>query len=271
MQSKLLYAPSYANSWALVIGVNTYARCGQLDYACNDAEAIAAVLKTRFGFPDDRVTLLLDSSASQDNIRAAFLRFTNSDVLLDDRIVVFFAGHGFTARGRRGEVGFLVPVNGDPNELSSLIPWHDLTRNAELIPAKHVLFFMDACYGGRAITRALAPGSKRFLKEMLQRPARQVLTAGKADEVVADAGGPRSGHSMFTGHLLDALEGAAAAADGIISANAVMAYVYDRVSKDPPRDSLRTTGFWTAMATSSFMRRRRLTQLSPCRRLMKTC
>jgi hypothetical protein len=92
---------------------------------------------------------------------------------------------------------------------------------------------MDACYGGLAIQRNAPPGSSRFLKDMLQRYSRQVLTAGKANETVADSGGPRPGHSIFTGHLLNALEGRAADASGIISANAVMSYVYDHVGKDP--------------------------------------
>jgi len=125
-------------------------------------------------------------------------------------------------------------VDGQIGELASLIRWDELTRNADLIPAKHVFFVMDACYGGLALTRRpFPPGSMRFLKDMLQRYSRQVLTAGKADEVVADAGGPRPGHSIFTGHALDALEGAAATADGIITASGVMAYVYERVARDP--------------------------------------
>jgi hypothetical protein len=44
----------------------------------------------------------------------------------------------------------------------------------------------------------------RFLRDMLQRFSRQVLTAGKADETVADENGPRPGHSIFTSHLLEA-------------------------------------------------------------------
>ena len=74
-----------------------------------------------------------------------------------------------------------------------------------------MFFLMDACYGGLALSRRpFPPGSMRFLKNMLQRHSRQILTAGKADEVVADAGGPRAGHSIFTGHVLDVLEGGAA-------------------------------------------------------------
>jgi uncharacterized caspase-like protein len=91
---------------------------------------------------------------------------------------------------------------------------------------------MDACYGGLALMRFTPPGSMRFMKDMLQRYSRQVLTAGKGNEVVADSGGPRPGHSIFTGHLLDALDGKAATKDGILTASGVMAYVYDRVAKD---------------------------------------
>jgi hypothetical protein len=67
---------------------------------------------------------------------------------------------------------------------------------------------------------------------MLQRYSRQVLTAGKADEVVADAGGPIPNHSVFTDHFIQGLQGKAATGDGVITANGVMAYVYDRVAKD---------------------------------------
>ena len=151
----------------------------------------------------------------------------------NDRMIVFFAGHGHTAPSRRGEIGFLVPVDGDPSDLSTLIRWDELTRNADLISAKHIFFIMDACYGGLALARSsFKPGSMRFLKDMLQRFARQVLTAGKADETVADANGPRQGHSLFTGHLLDALEGAATS-EGVITASGVMAYVYQKVASDP--------------------------------------
>ena len=147
--------------------------------------------------------------------------------------LVFFAGHGHTVSGRRGETGFLVPVDGQLGDLASVIRWDELTRSADLISVKHILFLMDACYGGLALTRqSRAPGSMRFLKDMLQRYARQVLTAGKADEVVADGGGPRPGHSIFTGHLLDALEGAAVSPGGVLTASAVMAYVYERVGRD---------------------------------------
>jgi hypothetical protein len=234
MASHQNYKPLYSESRALVIGINKYHHLSPLFHARNDAEAIANTLTTHFKFSRERVALLTDGAATRARILETFLSFaTDATVCADDRILIFFAGHGHTFSGRKGETGFLVPVDGKADDLSTLIRWDELTRNAELIAAKHLLFIMDACYGGLALTRKPPPpGSMRFLKDMLQRYSRQVLTAGKADEAVNDSGGPRSGHSIFTGHVLDALEGGAATSEGIISANGLMAYVYERVSSD---------------------------------------
>jgi len=226
-----MYIPKYKNSWALIIGINSYPN-SPLSYARHDAEAIRKILIEKFNFPEENTLLLADDEATRSAIIESFLQFAQDHIDPNDRILVFFAGHGYTHTGKRGEVGYLVPVDGSQDNLASLIRWDELTRNGDLIPAKHMLFIMDACYGGLAITRSPGPGSMRFLKNMLQRFARQVIAAGKADEVVADAGGPIPEHSVFTGHLLQVLEGNAATTDGVICANGVMAYVYEKVAKD---------------------------------------
>ena len=230
----------------------------------SDANAVAEILKENFDFQKENIKILLDENATRNGIMEAFLSYVNGGVSPDDRILVFFAGHGMTKSGKRGEVGFLVPYEGDQNNLSTLIRWDELTRNSELISAKHILFIMDACYGGLAITRALSSGSMRFLKDMLKRYSRQVLTAGKADEVVSDAGGPIPNHSVFTGHLLQGLQGEAASRDGVVTANGLMGYVYDRVAKDQHSQQTPHYGFlegrgWFVLYTLLLKRR--------CRRL----
>lgn len=226
-----IYQPLYTDSYAVVVGINKYKHVPPLAHARKDAEEIAKKLTDKFQFPKTNVTLLVDEAATGDAIRSAFLRFRSAQP--DDRVLFFFAGHGHTETGRHGEVGFLVPVNGKVDNLLSLIRWGELTEVAELIPAKHFFFVMDACYGGLFFTRRIVPsGSMRFLKDMLQRYSRQALTAGKANEPVADGGGIRPGHSIFTAHVLDALDGAVSGSDGIITAHRVMAYVYDKVAND---------------------------------------
>jgi len=235
---RFLLKTNYAGSHALVIGINSYAHASPLSHAVSDATAVHELLVKELGFPSDNVKCLIDERATRDAILNGYFRFTRNDVGLDDRILVFFAGHGHTLTGNRGEVGFLVPYDAVLDDYSTFIRWDDLTKNSELIRAKHLMFIMDACYGGLALTRSTLPGSARFLKDMLLRYSRQVLTAGKADETVSDAGGPLPGHSVFTGHLLEGLRGKAASDAGVITANGLMSYVYQCVSRD--RDSNQT-------------------------------
>ncbi|MBA5868823.1 MAG: hypothetical protein GDA68_02275 [Nitrospira sp. CR2.1] len=226
-----LYKPVYHHSWAIVIGINEYQKSPPLTYACNDAESVRSVLIEKLNFPSQNIIVLKDAEATKDRILDEFISLREKASHLDDRVIFFFAGHGHTVQGNRGSVGYLVPVCGEADRLNTLIRWDEITRDADLIPAKHIFFIMDACYSGLAMQRSIPPGIKRFVSDSLQRPARQVLTAGKADQLVADSGGPSGGNSIFTGYLIEGLSGKASNEEGILTANTLMAYVYQRVGQ----------------------------------------
>lgn len=104
----------------------------------------------------------------------------------------------------------------------------DLQNIAESLQAKHVLFVMDACYSGLGLTRG-GPTSSAYLRENARRIARQMLTAGGADQQVADSG--PNGHSVFTWVLLQALAGKGDLnGDGLITGTELAAYVAPAVS-----------------------------------------
>lgn len=229
---RFLLKTHYTRSRALVIGIDQYAHTSPLEYAVNDANEFRQTLIDSLGFKADDITYLVNEAATRQAILKAFLRFSQEDIDVDERLIVFYAGHGHTRTGSRGEIGFLVPHDADMADFSTFIRWDEFTRNSELVRSKHILFIMDACYGGLALTRSIGPGGARFLKDMMLRHSRQVLTAGKADEVVADSGGPLPDHSVFTGHLLEGMRGGAATEDGVITAAGLMAYVYNRVATD---------------------------------------
>ena len=124
-----------------------------------------------------------------------------------------------------------MPVDGRREDMSTLIRWDDLTRNADIIPAKHILFVMDACYSGLALQRTPSVGEQRFVSDMLKRFSRQVIAAGKADQPVADGGGPTGKNSLFTGYLLEGMRGKATN-KGVLTASYLMNYVYQMVASD---------------------------------------
>jgi uncharacterized caspase-like protein len=89
-----------------VVGIDNYKSASLLSYAVSDASEIREVLINDLGFPSDNITDLIDSEATKTNILRSFMRFARNDIELDDRIFVFFAGHGQTQPGSRGEVGY---------------------------------------------------------------------------------------------------------------------------------------------------------------------
>ena len=229
-QEKVSVSSGYSNSWAVVIGINDYAKWPKLQYAVQDSQGVRQILIEKLGFPSDHVFSLQDGEATRNGILATFHdRLANSSVQKDDRVFVFFAGHGATRRLSSGrDLGYIVPVDSDPNEFAAdAIPMTEIQNISESLNSKHVFFVMDACYSGLGLTRG--GGSSNYLRDNAKRIGRQMLTAGGTDQMVAD-GGP-NGHSVFTWTLLQGLSGKADLnGDGIITATELAAYVAPAVS-----------------------------------------
>ncbi len=223
-------SPGYSDSWAIVIGIDDYAKWPKLQYAARDAQAIRETLIQKFSFAPDHVVSLSNKEATRTGILAAFHdKLAHSGMKKNDRLFVFFAGHGATRQLSSGrDLGYIIPVDSDPNQIATdAIPMTELQNIAESLTAKHVLFVMDACYSGLGLTRG--GGSGNFLRDNAKRVGRQMLTAGGADQLVAD-GGP-NGHSVFTWTLLQGLAGKGDLnGDGIITATELAAYVAPAVS-----------------------------------------
>jgi hypothetical protein len=217
----------FENSYAVVIGIDTYAhpKWPKLNYAVKDAKGFASFLKSQ-GFT---VIELYEQQATKEAILSAIEDKLIPRLTGKDRVVVFFAGHGDTRLVGDLERGYLVPAGGT-DSYGSLIPvtqLHDLS--SAMSAARHQLFILDSCFGGLAAMRSAAstidPRTPDYVYEVTRRRARQLLTAGGANQRVRD-GGP-DGHSYFTGQLLKALkEGIADKnGDGYITFSELSGYI----------------------------------------------
>jgi formylglycine-generating enzyme required for sulfatase activity len=222
----------YKNSWALVIGINAYEKVSpRLTYAVADARAVAEALPA-LGFPRQNIRLLLDGEATKSQIeRVLYREFGRMGA--DDRLLVYFAGHGETLAIRGGEEGYLLPVDTDPQTLPlTAIPMDDVKRISQRLKGKHYLFLMDACFSGFAITRDIAPKATtdEYVASALREPAVQILTAGRKGERSIEDGG----HGLFTRRLLDGLRGLAFDPEGggILTAAQLAAWIEPRVVRD---------------------------------------
>ena len=145
----------YDNSYALIIGIDKYENVSNLDYAVKDANTIASLLKDNFNFPSKNVTVLLNEEATFTNIRNGLSKVSSS-AKANDRVLIYFAGHGMTDDlPDGGEMGYLLPIEAKRDELfTTSIPMDDLKRISSMSKSKHMLFLIDACYGGLAATGA---------------------------------------------------------------------------------------------------------------------
>jgi uncharacterized caspase-like protein len=223
----------FAKSYALVIGIGDYpARSGfeKLTYPRKDAGGMATFLRTQ-GF---EVTVLFDQEATRRAILATLEDVIAQRLAADDRVLVFYSGHGQTRAIGEREFGYIIPFDADDRS-SSWIGMEVLRNLSDKMGrARHQMFIMDACYGGQIGVKAGGPGvaldHPEYVRAVAERPARQFLTAGGADQQVLD-GGP-DGYSYFTGYLLEALELGLADLNGdsYVTASELGAYITPRAS-----------------------------------------
>lgn len=224
-------AGQYGKAWAVVIGTNEYQHdIPKLRYAVTDAQAVGAELEAH-GFS---VVKLLGKQATRERILEVLGDELPSQMKPEDRLLVFYAGHGETRMIAGGQtMGYLLPVDAKRDRLhTSAINIGEIRQLATLLPAKHVLFVVDVCYGGIAgqqYRSTLPPQTENCLRQITAEKGRQLITAGGPGQQVVE--GPQWGHSVFTYYFLEGLGKGLADLnhDGVIPTSELYIYHDSRV------------------------------------------
>jgi uncharacterized caspase-like protein len=77
----------------------------------------------------------------------------------ENRVLIFFAGHGITQETfTGGKRGYLVPYGARRGKYADYINMDELHDACTLMPAKHILIILDCCFSGvAAVTVRSAP------------------------------------------------------------------------------------------------------------------
>lgn len=218
----------YKKSFAVVIGINDYEKWPALEFAVRDAKAIKKKLEES-GF--DEIITLLDKQATQRRILTTLGFELPRKVGREDRVVIFFAGHGQTAdTPTGGKKGYVIPVDADLfNYPATAVSMEQIRELSNLISAKHILYVMDACYSGLGLARAsgVDPGIGGYLRKVASMRTVQMVTAGGQGEQVFE----KEGHGLLTRFFLRAIEGEADINnDGVVTGTELGAYLRPQVS-----------------------------------------
>ncbi len=234
---------SYRKSWALIVGINEYHSLPRLTGAVKSAKLIREKLVREFGFDPENIIELYDDQATRENILRGFDRLMDPErVSKDDRVFIYFAGHGVTRDIGGKEKGYIMPVDGVMDKFASTaISTDQLHEFQEIIPAKHLFYAMDACYSGMIFTRGIGLRQRVFtskseaISEFTRRKARIAITAGGKDEQVVDIA--EQGISIFAFYFLHGLDGDADVdGDGIITSSELADYVAKNVRFRAPQN-----------------------------------
>jgi TPR repeat protein len=194
---------NFGRYYALIIGNNNYASMPTLNTSANDAKAVDEVLRSRYGF---KTKLLINANRHQ--IMTAFNDLRQS-LTPQDNLLIYYAGHGEIDKS--DESAYWLPTDAEPNNTANWLSSYNVTKYLNVIPARHILVIADSCYSGAMTQGAIVrlpkdmPEDKRekWLKFMMNRKARTVMTSG-GEEPVLDSGG--GNHSVFAKALLTALK-----------------------------------------------------------------
>jgi hypothetical protein len=219
----------YGESHALVIGAAHY-RLGwpSLPGVIDDVRAVAKL----FGEQGFSVTTVVDPT--RDELDKALRRFVElHGQQVDNRLVIYFAGHGYTLKtAAYGRLGYIVPVDAPrpgPNGLnvpafkSAAYSMESIEDLARQIDAKHALFIFDSCFSG-TIFRTRGGAVPDSITENTSKPVRQFITAGDDNQQVPD-------QSLFRRQLEAGLRGGADFnKDGYITGSELGFFLEDRVT-----------------------------------------
>jgi len=224
-------AVSIPRSYALVIGIAKYKNLpesSQLQYPNRDAEDVYTTLISAEGgqFPAENVHKLVDEKATIENIRHELEVWLPSVTKDDDRVLIYFAGHGFVSAG----TGYLAAYDVDIHNIANTAyPMKALGEQiGGKIKGKWKVLVTDACHSGAITPEADRAQVNQTLLDL--NKSLFSLTASRDREQSFESENWGGGHGIFTYYVVKGLEGEADTnGDGVVSADELAEYVHSNV------------------------------------------
>lgn len=205
---------------ALIVGINSYGGGNDLHACVADARGMTEVLsRHKDGEKNFDCVLLADQMQDGSSITRPKLRAAINDLFnFDDDVLLYFSGHGFLSKTG----GLLCTSDATRDDWG--IPMQEVVDLAIQSPARQILVILDCCHSGDIANPATLNKDAGKNPVATVRENMTVIAASRPSEGAIEAGG----HGLFTGALLDALEGGAADHMGFVTAPAIYAYVSRR-------------------------------------------
>ena len=221
--------PSTGDKWCLCVGISNFKDTSiNLKYSAKDATDFRNFLISKGNFKPDHVKLLVDESATRQNlIDQLGDGWLAGKVKPNDLVMVYISSHGSQALDEAKGVNFLVTYDTNKNSLLATgIPMQWLSKIiAEQVKCQRTVIMLDVCHSGSAAdwsddspSSAIASsdsdaggaGGKGLARQLKSDP--QSIVPGSGQIILCSSSKSQTSwesqeypNSVFTKRLMDAL------------------------------------------------------------------
>lgn len=194
-----------SNTFALIIANENYVRAEEVPFAKHDGEVIKKYFSNTLGIPEKNIIYM--ENATLNDMKFAMNRVKDIDKAFDGdcSFLIYYSGHG--APEENSLAGYLLPVDGYANDLSTAYSLNEVYENLSGLNSKWVFLLLDACFSGASREGKMLLSSRGIaIKSKHEDPKGSliVLSASQGDETAFPY--KEKSHGMFTYFLLKKLQ-----------------------------------------------------------------
>lgn len=228
------------NSYAVLIGIESYRDLPKVDYAERDVETVKGYLINALGYLEENIVVRTNERATRGDFDSYLERWLENNVDKGSEVFVYYSGHG-SPHPKSGQP-FLVPYDGNPQYLDkTAYPVEQLYRALAKLSAEKVIVVLDSCFSGTGGRSIVAKGV-RPVGLSVEGPGipamvgkKMVVFSASQNNQISSAF-PEKQHGLFTYFFLKGFHGEADADhNGTITIGELYDYVRSGVQKQSRR------------------------------------
>lgn len=215
------------NTFAVIIGNETYSKVSKVEYAVNDATVFGKYCSKTLGIPSKNVRSYTDATYGTMMTALRDIRQIAEAYKGNINVIFYYAGHGVPNESSRD--AYLLPVDVDGTQTDLCLSVNKLYEELNSLNARSVVVFMDACFSGAQRGEGMlasARGVALKAKAGVPQGNMVVFSAASGDETAYPY--KEKGHGLFTYYLLKKLQ----ETKGDVTLGELGRYVVDSVTKE---------------------------------------
>lgn len=214
------------NTFALIIANENYNKVAPVNFALRDGQKINEYLKKTLGIEKSHIAYL--ENATLNDMRYEVNRLSKiSDAYNGEAsFIIYYIGHGIP--DEKNGNGYLLPVDGYGNDVTTAYPLEELYSQLGSLDAKKIILFTDACFSGANKTGEMLVAARGIAIRSNPNEAKGRLIAFSAcqgDETAYSY--DEQGHGLLTYYFLKKLK----ETGGQTTLGELEEYIVDNVGK----------------------------------------